>query len=287
MSRKRVKNKIIKDMYNSVSQAKIAVSKSLLKEYKEYTQQGGSSRVVYMDNGTEFQIQLFNPKTTEIACRVYINDEAMSNDIVLRPGERLWLERFLDRPQKFLFETYTVDGSDSEVQRAIRDNGTIRVRFFDRHVRQKQDGLILEKGSNFNYSKTYNTFDTSTATSIATNTKTCSGEITCSSAIISPSSMLDLQDSVGDINTASYYNALIPDTKQETGRITEGSYSQQSFDMVNMNFESWSYSEEVIKILPTSQKPIHKEDLQKRYCPECGRRVVEKYKFCPFCGTKL
>lgn len=275
-------------MYNSAPQAKIAVSKSLL---KEYTQRDGSSRVVYMDNGTEFQIQLFNPKTTEIACRVYINDEQMYNDIVLRPGERLWLERFLDRPQKFLFETYTVDGNDSTVQRAIRNNGTIRVRFYDRRIRQKQDGLILD---NRNYS-VYPVFDTYTTyfnSSSTTATKACVGEITCSDANVSSISTLGIQGAagdrrdIGDIGVACY-SVQIPEVKQETGRVTEGSHSQQTFDTVNMDFESWSYSEEIIKILPTSQKPVHKEDLQKRYCPECGRKVVEKYKFCPFCGTKL
>lgn len=275
-------------MYNSVSQAKIAVSKSLL---KEYTQRDGSNRVVYMDNGTEFQIQLFNPKATEIACRVYINDEQMYNDIVLRPGERLWLERFLDRPQKFLFETYTVDGNDSTVQQAIRNNGTIRVQFFDKKIRQKQDGLILDN-RNYNiypcsvfdeYSICFNSSSTATD-------KAYAGEITCSDANVSPSiSTLGIQGAAGDRGDieVACYSVQIPEVKQETGRVTEGSYSQQTFDTVNMDFESWNYSEEIIKILPSSQKPIHKEDLQKRYCPECGRKVVEKYKFCPFCGTKL
>lgn len=281
MSRKRVKNKVIKDMYNSVSQAKIAVSKSLLKEYKECTQHGGSSRVVYMDNGTEFQIQLFNPKTTEIACRVYINDEAMSNDIVLRPGERLWLERFIDRPQKFLFETYTVDGNDSSVQRAIRDNGTIRVRFYDRRIRQKQDGLILDsRNFNSNYNISYPAFDSYT-------TKPGTWEITCSNANASSLSALGVQSTTTATGERGISCYSVQTPEMETGRVTEGSYSQQSFDTVNMDFESWSYSEEIIKILPTSQKPVRKEDLQRRYCPECGRKVVEKYKFCPFCGTKL
>lgn len=273
-------------MYNSVSQAKIAVSKSLL---KEYTQRDGSNRVVYMDNGTEFQIQLFNPKETEIACRVYINDEAMSNDIVLRPGERLWLERFLDRPQKFLFETYTVDGNDSTVQRAIRNNGTISVRFYDRRIRQKQDGLILEKG--WYDSNTISCSGASRSFSIPS----CSdlvniSTIATNNANVSITNAIDTIDTVanslGEITTVCY-NTQVPEVKKETGRVTEGSYSQQTFDTVNMDFENWCYSEEIIKILPTSQKPVHKEDLQKRYCPECGRKVVEKYKFCPFCGTKL
>lgn len=273
-------------MYNSVSQAKIAVSKSLL---KEYTHRDGSNRVVYMDKGTEFQIQLFNPKTTEIACRVYINDEQMSNDIVLRPGERLWLERFLDRPQKFLFETYTVDGNNSAVQRAIRDNGTIRVRFYDRHIRQKQDGLILDN-RNYNVYPVFDAYTTCFNSSSTATAKTCVGEITYSDANVSSSiSTLGIQGAVGDRGDigVTCYSVQIPEVKQETGRVTEGSYSQQTFDTVNMDFESWSYSEEIIKILPTSQKPVHKEDLQKRYCSECGRKVVEKYKFCPFCGTKL
>ena len=181
-------------MYNSAPQAKIAVSKSLL---KEYTQRDGSSRVVYMDNGTEFQIQLFNPKTTEIACRVYINDEQMYNDIVLRPGERLWLERFLDRPQKFLFETYTVDGNDSTVQRAIRNNGTIRVRFYDRRTRQKQDGLILEH-RNYSVYPVFDAYTTYFNSSSTAATKACVGEITCSDANVSSISTLGIQGAAGD-----------------------------------------------------------------------------------------
>ena len=42
---------------NEKKMAQLAINKSLLKEYST----NEDSRVVYMDNNDEFQIQLFNP----------------------------------------------------------------------------------------------------------------------------------------------------------------------------------------------------------------------------------
>ena len=58
---------------NSLSQdfLKLAVNKSILKEY----QTSKSNRTVYLKNGTEFQLQLFNPLTFTICAEIYINDE--------------------------------------------------------------------------------------------------------------------------------------------------------------------------------------------------------------------
>lgn len=61
--------------------AKIAKNKSLLKEY--------DNRTVYLKDGDEFQIQLFNPEIEEIAARITIDGIQLSNDIVIRPGERI------------------------------------------------------------------------------------------------------------------------------------------------------------------------------------------------------
>ena len=75
--------------------------------------------------------------------------------------------------------------------------------------------------------------------------------------------------------------------KTETGRIEKGSHSNQSFDYVNIDFEYWSFKNETIHILPKSQKQFSSSDLEKKYCPECGRKLKEKFKFCPYCGTKV
>jgi hypothetical protein len=73
----------------------------------------------------------------------------------------------------------------------------------------------------------------------------------------------------------------------ETGRIETGSSSKQEFDNVNIDFEYFPFVTEKIKLLPMSQKPFFVTDLQKVYCPECGRKLKTKYKFCPYCGTQV
>lgn len=69
-----------------------------------------------MKNGSEFELELFNPKQTTILAKIKINGSYIGGGgIVLRPGERVFLERYLDDAKKFLFETYNVDGGSSEV----------------------------------------------------------------------------------------------------------------------------------------------------------------------------
>jgi hypothetical protein len=76
-----------------------------------------------------------------------------------------------------------------------------------------------------------------------------------------------------------------PNTK-ETGRVSDGSYSSQQFQEVNIDTEIIPFVTETIKILPRSQKPYTKNDLEKVYCTNCGRKIKPKFKYCPFCGTK-
>ena len=53
--------------------------------------------------------------------------------------------------------------------------------------------------------------------------------------------------------------------KIETGRVEKGNHSNQNFDTINIDFEYFAFSEEIIKILPESQKPIFKNDLTVRW----------------------
>ena len=72
----------------------------------------------------------------------------------------------------------------------------------------------------------------------------------------------------------------------ETGRIENGSYSNQKFETVNNEFENYPFKTEYIKILPKSRKPYTTSDLNKIYCTNCGRKLNSKFKFCPYCGEK-
>lgn len=232
---------------------KIARNRSLLKEYTV-----SDKRIVYLKDGDEFQIQLFNPETEEIAAKIAIDGTPLSNDIVIRPGERIWLERYTDKPKKFKFETYEVEDGNKEVENAIKNNGLIKVTF---HKRIKKSLYYYNESPGITY--TYYT------SSCNINT------LGFSSAPISATT-----------TSAASYDTSAP-IKKETGRVIEGNHSNQSFVTVDMEFNPTPYSTETIKILPESQKPYTSEDIQKVYCQNCGRKLKTKYKYCPYCGTSV
>jgi hypothetical protein len=73
----------------------------------------------------------------------------------------------------------------------------------------------------------------------------------------------------------------------ETGRVEQGSSSDQSFKTVSKNFNSWTVSTSVWKLLPESQRPIEKKDLIEK-CPKCSTKIKKSsWKFCPECGNEL
>ena len=115
---------------NEKKMAQLAINKSLLKEYST----NEDSRVVYMDNNDEFQIQLFNPEQFTIGITFTFNGKDMDGMLVLKPGERVWLERYLDNQVKFKFYTYEVDDNDVQVKHAIANNGNITVKFYKERV---------------------------------------------------------------------------------------------------------------------------------------------------------
>lgn len=289
---------------SNVLMAKVAVNKSLLKEYNNSEQ---SERVVYLNNGDDFQIQLFNPERTTIGAEVYVNGEKLSGILVLKPGERIWLERFTDKSVKFKFSTYNVeDGYSEEVQNAIADNGVITVKFFKERKKNywwyddtPNPIKVYYNGSVYTTSidtalkcrndiSMVNSFETNSAMNDflkpeSTYSKECTCNLTSEADSISSYSCgsymneKSFKDSYGNDNLS---NTI------ETGRISEGGYSSQKFNNVNIDFEYCPFRTEVIKILPVSRKPYNSSDLNKIYCTECGRKLNPKYKFCPYCGTR-
>lgn len=275
--------------------AKLAKNKSLLKEYKT----SFCDRTVYLNDGDEFQFQLFNPETEEISVRIFIESSQLSHDIVLRPGERIWLERYTDNPKKFRFNTYYVNGNNKEVQHAIADNGEIKIQFY--HKKKKEPIWINSPSVTWTYLNNtstggfelYNNFIYSDAPNAADaiNTVTTSfgtinaQNLNSSNSSISLSSCDSILYSTPDYSFAA--TNVEENTKLETGRVCEGGYSKQKFSNVNMDFEYFSFRTEVIKILPESRKPYNVKDLKKMYCSNCGRKLNVKYKYCPYCGEKI
>ena len=275
-------------MSEKKSMMAIAIAKSICKEYST----SSYSRVVYLENGQEFQIQLFNPHNFTIGAEIFINDEKLSNRLVLKPGERVWLERYLDVKKKFKFSTYEVEGNNKDVQEAIKDNGNIEVKFY-KESRNKEyypsvivydNNWLNNKNDNITYPSPISVFYNSSNGSTTENY--CNYTSKTSNCCTNLNTNYDSSISTQDTNYTS--SISIPDEMIcETGRIETGSQSTQEFNNVNMDFEYFPFITEKIKLLPISQKPFTANDLHKIYCPECRRKLKTTYKFCPFCGSKI
>lgn len=260
---------------NIEKMVRIAKNKSLLKEYKT----SNNSRTVYLNDGEEFQIQLYNPYNFTISAKITLNNTEMPNALVLRPAERVWLDRYLDNPRKFKFETYEVD-NDKNTEKITAYNGLIKVSFYREKPRQSYPTITTTKTP---YEITW------------TNTSTFQN----SSKTFEPETIIhnyyNLTPSCSCVNSYTSYNTSASTLSGsqstpnsiETGRIAEGSYSDQKFDKVDLEFNPWACNTETIKILPLSCKSFSSNDLKKQYCPSCGHKIVNKYKFCPYCGENL
>lgn len=238
---------------------------------------------VYLKNGSEFEIELYNPSRQTVLSKIKINGEFINGGgIILKPGERVFLERYLDVPRKFKYETYTVD-STNETMNAIANNGDVEILFYE-----EQEVLELKLNSTWN--PTYvnnltapigNNFYTTNSVDFATG----NSNIHLTSTSLSSSNNATPRSS-------KYEKRERPERRLksksiETGRVEKGSSSDQSFTEVSKNFNSWTVSTSVWKILPESQKPVEKKDLIEK-CPKCSTKVKKSsWKFCPECGSEL
>lgn len=289
--------------------AKIAINKSLLKEYKTNT----DPRVVYMNNGDEFQIQLFNPEQDTIGAEVSINGNKIPGILVIRPGERIWLERYLTEQSKFKFTTYEVNNpdEDSSVAKAIANNGIIEIKFYrEKQKRSNWNNITWNSRSSDFFTKladySWDVENNNTYKELTDNNALLNAQISACDSDYNNATYLSLNTTCCDTLTNSvlppthnthfstkrivpektYKSATPISNKIETGRIDKGSYSNQKLEHVNIEFENWHFKKEVIKILPSSRKPYTSSDIKKIYCTNCGRKINTKYKFCPYCGTK-
>ena len=82
--------KKVKNYYEKVTApvAYITKDKQRIKQYNNDT--------VFLEDGDEFEIELFNPTKEKVLAKISINGNFMDSGIVLRPGERVFLERYMD-----------------------------------------------------------------------------------------------------------------------------------------------------------------------------------------------
>ncbi len=253
--------------------------------------------VVYLNNGDEFEIELFNPTSKKVLAKILINEISLGSGIVLRPGERVFLERYLDEAKKFVFETYEVDKANPNVQRAIRKNGIVDVEFYD-EIPPRPQHIWRSPTITYDYNQWYvdgnNTYSGSINIGSAANTNICGesdlSDITFNCCNISGDAdfTANTKSFIDSDMQAAFEEAVNEkaNEKVETGRIEKGDNSKQKFVYDNTEFmfmPTWTSS---WKILPMSQKAYVKEDLIV-HCTQCGaKRKKTFHKFCPNCGNQ-
>jgi hypothetical protein len=256
------------------------------------------NQVIYLKDGDEFELELFNPTSKKVLAKIKLNDEYLDSGIVLRPGERVFLERYLNEARKFIFSTYKVDKIDPNVQRAIKDNGKVEVEFYQEEVNNNIIYLNNLNNLNNNYPNYYgwqNPDPCITNPGIYysgdTTTLGCAdGGHTLTSGADAGNMDVKSFNCSCDINISGSMerglDANPPLDMQETGRVEKGSNSDQSFEYDSTSFNTWVSWRQSWTILPLSQKAFVKEDI-KIFCTECGaRRKKDSFKFCPNCGNK-
>ena len=268
--------------------AHITKKKSRLKVY--------NGHVVFMEDNDNFEFEIHNPTQNTILCKIKLHGDYISQSgLVLRPGERVFLERFFDTNNKFQFSTYTVNNT-SENQSAITLNGDIRIEFYNE---KRNNHLTLN--NNYGYGTTnlnqLNTitnnpdfFRTTTTTDNSIFGTCGSSTLTAgisSTAFNTSSNVSGVINTAGITNTAFYNSSSTPISKSiETGRVEKGGQTSQHFQNSNKEFEYNVSHQIVYKIQPLSTRNKTTSDIR-NYCTECGTKTKSNFKFCPSCGNKL
>jgi len=260
---------------DAVPTAHITIGKNRQKVY--------SGNRVFLDANVEFEIELFNPTDKVILAKIIFNGTNRSNTgLVLNPGVRVFLDRFIDDQKRMKFDVYEVDKNDKEVDKAIANNGLVRIEFYEEETNQQfytgqyYDNIYRNTGNDYINTVYGNGTDPSVFNNYTTFSST-SSNITYSTTSVSNDDLLT------STNTTSFNK--LNETK-ETGRIDKGSNSDQVFTSVNKNFKLFAFHTVEYKLLPKSEKPVEVNEIRV-YCTECGtRRRNDSWKFCPKCGYK-
>ena len=243
-----------------------------------------SNNTIYMESGTEFQLEFINNNFITHKADILINGKKQRSGLVLNPYSHIYLERFIDDNKKFKFDVYDVDNNEA-VKEIIKSNGLIEVRFYEEIIEQTLHYTPIEYFKTGSPSYTYtdgttygNYYQSTITTSSPVNTR----GIICDSATGTTIAGAAMGASTNKLNHLKNTSTL------ETGRVAQGNTSTQELIEIQKKFNPVSNCIIKYKILPISQMPQENVTIKdiRTYCQSCGRRMKKGWNHCPGCGTK-
>ena len=250
---------------------------------------------VFLNDGDEFEIELFNPLTVSVLADIKLNGQSISKTgLVVKPGQRVYLDCFIDDRKKFKFSTYEIENSGESLD-ATQNNGLLEVFFYKEDVitldnwQRRFDRIIVEKWYPYYPSypyyrptvwclttNPYNSVITTNGSGIIGTTTTSNAHYSSNSIVnCSYTSGVDLSNlNISGSNNMTNINSI------ETGRVEKGDKSKQNFTNSYENFKYYTSHEISFKIQPLSTKNKTTEDIR-HYCTECGTKIKSNFKFCP------
>jgi hypothetical protein len=252
---------------------------------------------IYLDNGQEFEIEIFNPLKESVLADIRLNGNSIcKTGLVVKPGQRIYLDCFVDDRKKFIFQTYNVDGTQESLD-AIADNGLMEVFFYKEQAVTLQNWndrfhkVIIHEYHPVYYPvyprwyPTYYTLGTGTITTCNSinnggtsvyNTSTQTHLGTAYGGVLNDgnygSSFTNCSLTSGSLTSGSaYYNSPVGGSL-ETGRVEKGEKSNQQFVDVDMEFEKNYIHHFVFQLLPSSRKPKEINEVSK------SKKIMEKLK---------
>lgn len=222
---------------------------------------------VFLENDTEFEIEIFNKSQRTVCPSLTINGETLPHAPVIYNGQKYILKDYITDNRRFLFKVYQVDASDKDVKEAIKENGIISIEYYYEKS--------LERGN------------------IKQDQKDSSKESDSNTSISDPEGKISYSpkhaDDTPEPDDYFFASPSEIDTNEETGKIMKGSPSGVTYNSVDIELDYNNFETQIIKLKPLSKKPKfincpkcqHESKIEANYCEECG------YKYSSITDQKI
>ena len=296
-----------------VPTANLAVNRSRIKIYNKQ----GEMPTYYLQSGQEFQIELFNPTTDVVLAKIILNGKAISQGgLVLNPGQRVFLERYLDVAKKFLFDTYEV-ANTNEVKEAIKNNGDFKVEFYKERQPVYRNPFIILNGGSTTLNSGRTIFGGPNHDSGILRGSSAGGYVGQTTTNINAGSTFTTNslNTLGNVTNTASYSASIPEANaffNDTAAVMDGmlslddsnvNYSQKSTEPIKLKrstksllvetgrVEKGSNSEQKIKTIDKEFEFYSFHSIEYKMLP-ISQKVnttddINVKVYCTNCGSKL